>query len=141
MWTIVAAAVLLRLPEGAARSKLGEQRRPDDAVLEAVILSATKDRSSQVCLYLSADGSYTYSEPSPALLASLRNHKPELRPASDRECVSDSQHLFIGPVHWSDDTAEVSAGDFVPSLAGRPSYYVRRNWLGKWRVKRVAPSE
>ena len=118
----------------------------DDEILEAVVRYGQRDGEVFNCVMVSErhpvnrENPYTYLDPNPQLAARLKKQGLIRYLPSDRECLIP---FWIGPVYRDGNAqARVPAGIYGQvGFGGRPSYILKRNWFGRWRVTTVAGVE
>ena len=115
----------------------------DDAIREAVVRHGHRDGELFDCVMVSEthplnrDNPYTYLDPNPGLAARLRKQRLIRYLATDPKCT---RAFWIGPVYREGNAqARVPVGMFGSvGFNGRPSYVLKKNWFGRWRVTSVA---
>ncbi|MBY0495358.1 MAG: hypothetical protein K2Y23_14190, partial [Cyanobacteria bacterium] len=112
------------------------------AVLEVVVATAMVHRDPTTCLVIADSRTEEYVAPDKSLLFQLRKKYPALRSGSDKTCDSaaPSRSVVGSGQLLNSRTAHVLAGDFS-SQSGRPTYVVKKNWLGRWRVTGIRAAE
>ena len=140
-WCRVAAVMpLLWLTPSLAESQVSARSR--DAILATVINQEMQRWPPETCILVADELGVAPSGPSEELMQQLHRRFPQLRSAFDKTCVRGSEVLWVGPIDSvTGRYVKVVAGRYNQPPPGRPTYVLKRNWLGRWKVTDILPAE
>ena len=134
----VAALVIAASDVAVGQSRGNEE----NAILEAVIVAARAEGEMFSCVLISEGTVDNFVNPGTELLRRLKKKKLDVDSGAAGQCRNPSYVLWVGPIYTEGPRrARVRAGNRELSGSGRPSYSLKKNWLGKWRVENVSGVE